>query len=135
MTSTCVIGESDPFVALLLQRFAEKCGLQVVRATVGQDVLELVKQIEPVVVILDAELPGHKRGWEIVEALRNDPLTSATPLISCSWVSEAKAIELMGTLAGHLQKPELHLEDFLIALGQAGVQIDSPPASKQIEKK
>lgn len=134
MTSTCVIGESDPFVALLLQRFAEKCGLQVVRATVGQDVLELVKQVEPVVIILDAELPGNQRGWEIVETLRNDPLSSATPLISCSWVSETKAIELMGALAGHLQKPELHLEDFLIALGRAGIPMDGTPASKQMEK-
>ena len=122
MISTCIIGESDPFVALLLQRFAEKCGLHVVRATLGQDVLQLAKQVAPAVLIMDAELPGNQRGWEIVEVLREDPLTSATPLISCSWVSEAKAVELMGPLAGHLQKPELHFEDFLVALDRAGIQ-------------
>ena len=122
MTSTCVIGESDPFVAQLLQRFAEMCGLEVVRASVGQDVLELAKQVGPVVVILDAELPGNPRGWEIVPALRSEPVTSATPLISCSWISETRASELMGSLAGHLQKPELHYEDFLMALDRAGVK-------------
>jgi CheY-like chemotaxis protein len=128
MDPTCLIGESDPFVALLLQRFAEKCGLKVVRAILGQDVLEMARQVEPVVVILDAELPGNQRGWEIAEALRQDPLTSSTPLISCSWISESKANELMGPLAGHLQKPDLHLEDFLLALGRAGVETNGFPA-------
>lgn len=134
MTPTCVIGESDPFVALLLQRFAEKCGLKALRASVGQEVLELATKIGPVVVILDAELPGNQRGWEIVESLRKDPLTYATPLISCSWVSEARATELMGPLAGHLQKPDLHLEDFLIALGRAGVETHRSSTSQQPEK-
>ena len=122
MPQICVIGESDPFIAQLLQRFAEKSGLQVERGTTGQEVLDLVRRSEPVVVIVDAELRGSVLGWELIRRLRGEPKTSALPVISCSWLSKAKAIELMGPIAGHLQKPDLFYEDFLAALQKAGVQ-------------
>ena len=41
MNRICLIGETDPFVASLLQRFAETSGLQAVRVQVGQDLPEL----------------------------------------------------------------------------------------------
>lgn len=122
MPSLCVIGESDPFIAQLLQRFAEKSGLQVRRVMTSQDILELVRESEPAVVILDAELPGSLLGWEVIRSLRAEPKTSTLPVISCSWLSKAKANDLMGPLAGHLQKPDLFYEDFLIALQNAGIQ-------------
>ena len=45
---TCVIGEADPFIARLLKRFAAESGLQTVVARVGQDVVELARQVKPV---------------------------------------------------------------------------------------
>lgn len=88
----------------------------------SQDVLALVRECDPAVVILDAELPGGLLGWEAIRSLRAESKTSMLPVISCSWVSKAKATDLMGPLAGHLQKPDLFYEDFLIALQNAGVQ-------------
>ena len=121
MPSLCVIGESDPFIAQLLQRFAEKAGLHVERGVMSQDVLELVRRVNPAVVILDAELPGSCLGWEAIRVLRAETKTSNLRVISCSWLSKAKVADLMGPLADHLQKPDLFYEDFLMALQNAGI--------------
>jgi len=126
MTRICVLGETDPFVAGLLQRFAEASGLQAVRVQVGQDLLDLVRQVSPAVIILDAELPGKTRGWEAARTLKADSETSHIPIITCSWLSEAEAGALFGEASGHLQKPELHYEDFLAALSAAGVGTERP---------
>lgn len=123
MINTCLIGEADPFIARLLRRFAEESGLKTVRAKVGQDVLEVARQIKPAVIILEAELPGEVRGWEAIHILKADQETCDIPVITCSWLGEAEARELVGHVASHLQKPELHYEDFLAALRAADVEI------------
>lgn len=122
MTKTCVIGEADPFIAQLLKRFAAESGLQTVMARVGEDVLDLARRVKPVVVIVEAELPGTMRGWEAVRALRADREMCDIPVISCSWLQAAKVDALAGEVAGHLQKPELLYEDFEAALIEAGVE-------------
>lgn len=127
MALVCLIGESDPFVAHLLQRFAEQSGLQVVRAPVGQDLVELARQIKPVIIFLEPELPGKVRGWEAAWSLRANRETSAIPIIACSWLKEAEVQSLVGQLCGHLQKPELHYEDFVAALQAAGVEPGPQP--------
>lgn len=123
MPKMCIIGETDPFIARLLRRFAEESGLHAVRAQVGQDVLELARQVRPEVVILEAELPGEMRGWEAVQALGADQELCHIPVIICSWLQEAEARRLVGDKPGYLQKPELHYDDFVKALKQAGVQV------------
>ena len=120
---TCVIGEADPFIARLLKRFAAESGLQTVIAPAGQDVVELTRQVKPVVIIMEAELPGTIRGWEAVRALRADREICNIPVIICSWLQEANVDALVGEVAGHLQKPELLYTDFEAALRKAGVEI------------
>ena len=123
MTRMCVIGEADPFIARLLKRFAAESGLQTVVAPVGQDVVELTRHVKPVVIIMEAELPGTMRGWEAVRALRADREIGNIPVIICSWLQEANVDALVGEVAGHLQKPELLYEDFEAALREAGVEV------------
>jgi len=122
---TCIIGESDPFIAQLLERFAEESGLRVMRATFSQEVLPLLSQAGPAVIVMDADLPGELRGWEVIRRLRAEPEFKSLPVISCSWMSRHKASTLMGKLAGHLKKPDLHYADFLSALHSAGVQFET----------
>ncbi len=131
MPQLCVIGESDPFIARLLHRFAEECGLQAVHAQVGQELFELVRQAKPAVVILEVELPGKMRGWEAARALKADPETRRIPIISCSWLAEADARALAGGMCAHLQKPELHCDDFSAALKKAGVEAGPPLAPQE----
>jgi CheY-like chemotaxis protein len=123
MTRICLIGEADPFIALLLKRFAEENGLQAVIARAGQDLLAQARSARPAVIILEAELPGLQQGWEAVRAYRADRGARKVPVITCSWLDEAKAGALVDGAAAHLQKPELSYTDFKAALKRAGIDI------------
>ncbi|HTP10325.1 MAG TPA: response regulator, partial [Anaerolineae bacterium] len=118
----CLIAEADPFIASLLVRFAESSGLECARARTADDVLELTRQIKPAVIIIDAELPGDISGWEIMRALKLDEVTCHIAQISCSWLNEPEVRGLVGTIAGHLQKPDFTYNDFEKALRAAGVR-------------
>jgi CheY-like chemotaxis protein len=117
----CIIGEGDPFLARLLERFAKKCGLKVVHTLTGEDVLAGAHLEAPRLIILDPELPGKIRGWEAVRELRANPQTQPIPVVLCSWLLEADARALVGQELPYLQKPDLHFEDFSAALDQAGI--------------
>lgn len=119
---TCVIGEADPFLAQLLQRFAEKSGLRTRLAQSGDAVLALTEQERPALIVVDPELPGKTRGWEAVKRLSSDQDSQAIPIILCAWLKEAEAQALVGLTLHHLQKPELHYADFLTALAASGLE-------------
>ena len=121
MTTTCLIGEADPFLARLLERYGEASGLTVVRAKVGQELLNLARALKPDIIIVDPELPGTLRGWEAVRAVRSESTLEHIPVLTCSWLSEADAYALAGDADSHLQKPDLHYEDFVAALASVGL--------------
>lgn len=118
----CVIGEADPFLAQLLQRFVEKSGLHARLAQSGDAVLAYALQDRPVLIVLEPELPGKVRGWEAAQLLADGEDTGAIPIILCSWLNEAEAQALVGQALNHLQKPELHYVDFLTALFAVGLK-------------
>lgn len=126
---TCLIGEADPFIARLLQRFAEEIGLDVQRVQVGEAFIEAASQRLPGVIILDPELPGQLRGWEVVKAIYTaNPALEDVPMILCSWLPEGQARALTteqaweNPIAGYLQKPDLHYQDFLEAVRASGLR-------------
>jgi len=124
----CVIGEADLFIARLLRRYATTYGLRTQSAQTGEDVLAWVHpqaEARPALVILDPELPGKVRGWEVAQRLQGggEPVDAQAviPLILCSWLGESQAQALAGQAVPHLQKPDLHYEDFIAALEKVGL--------------
>jgi DNA-binding response OmpR family regulator len=118
----CIIGESDPFLARLLQRFAEKAGMQVQPARTGDEVIELVQRDKPALIILEPELPGKLRGWEAARLLKAGTGVGDIPLLICAWLKREEALALTGPVAAYLPKPDLHYRDFAAALELAGVK-------------
>lgn len=121
MQKMCVIGEADPFIARLLQRFAEEGGLKTSCAKNGRELVNLVEQQKPQLIIVDVELPGTIRGWQAIIVLRERSEFSHLPVITCSWLQAQEAQALVGEVSGHLQKPELHYKDFMAALKTASI--------------
>lgn len=117
----CLIGESDPFLARLLGRFAEKSGLAVQFASTGNELLERALTQNPALVILEPELPGTTRGWEAARALRNHPLAGSLPILVCSWLERDETEAITGPVSAYLKKPDLHYKTFAAALQAAGV--------------
>jgi two-component system copper resistance phosphate regulon response regulator CusR len=130
MARICLIGESDPFIAQLLRRFSEESGFDPLQARVGQDVLSLAREQPPELVIIEPDLPGKLRGWEAIQAMRMEPRLRSTPVITCSWRHAADAAKLVQSAGGHLQKPELHYEDFLTMLRAIGIEPDRTNSSR-----
>jgi len=128
MTATCLVGEADPFLARLLERFGEASGLTMVRAKAGQDLLLLARTLRPEVIIVEVELPGTLRGWEAIRAVKSEKALAHIPVITCSWLTQAEARDLTGDAVAHLQKPDLHYADFTKALASAGIDRLSQPA-------
>ena len=129
MSRVCLIAEADPFIASLLQRFAEESGLPSARARTGEEIGPLVEEVESAVLIVDPELPGRIRGWQAVRAIRTGKRARDVAVISCSWSSQIELRKLIGEVAGHLQKPDLHYADFVQALAAAGITPVDPGES------
>ena len=121
MPAKCLIAEADPFLASLLVRFADECGITSARARTGEEVLALMRRDNPSVLIVDPELPGEQRGWEIVRTMRSSGAIGDMRVISCSWLECAEVRALIGDVAWHLQKPDLQFADFVDAIAAAGV--------------
>jgi len=121
MENICLIAESDPFIARLLDRFAQKSGLQTVHAQVGQDVLDILQETRPAVIILDPELPGKTRGWDIMNTLRLDQKLSQIPIIASTWLDESECIARFGAFNAYLHKPAPNFEMFLEAITHSGI--------------
>ena len=89
---SCVIGEADPFLARLLERFVKKSGLRTKRAQTGEALLDLVEREKPALIILEPQLPGKVKGWEAYQQLKVEPETCHIPMIICSWLNEDEVI-------------------------------------------
>lgn len=128
---SCLIAESDRFIAKLLLRYAEGSGLACARAREGEDIVALARRTKPDVIILDAEFPGSKVGWETMRDLKAGKDTCDTAIISCSWLSQSEVRSLGGNLTGHLQKPNISYADFEKAIEAAGVYTSDYTPAKQ----
>mgnify|MGYP001395317850 FL=1 len=80
LTNTVLVVEDDPDIRELLKFTLERAGLKVVAAESGEDALTVLDGPQPSVAIIDWMLPGIN-GVELTQRLREDPLTSAMPLI------------------------------------------------------
>ena len=89
---SCVIGEADPFLARLLERFVKKSGLRTKRAQTGEALLDLVEREKPALIILEPQLPGKVKGWEAYQQLKVEPETCHIPVIICSWLNEDEVL-------------------------------------------
>jgi CheY-like chemotaxis protein len=113
-----LIAEDDTHSLYLMERYTRTSGCQPLATTSGENVLTLARQKKPAVIFLDLMLPGMM-GWEVLQALRADPLTCSIPVIICTALNEADHALEEGV--GYLHKPVLY-QDFLRALKDAGIQ-------------
>jgi CheY-like chemotaxis protein len=126
MSRICLIAEADLFIANLIVRFAEESGLACITARTGEELLALIPELTPRLLIVDPELPGAVRGWEAAQTLDEMGLWQKSAIISCSWLGRVEAHHLLGHADAHLQKPELHYADFVEALAVAAAMDEEP---------
>src|SRR5688572_27627766 len=117
-----IITEDDLNSLYLMERYTRSSGCRALGTTSGENVLALARQELPAVIFLDLMLPGMT-GWEVLQALKADPVTRDIPVIICTALNEADHALEAG--AGYLHKP-VYYQDFLAALADAGIEPPSP---------
>ena len=98
-----LIIEDDPKFAKILSDFSHEKGLKCLIAGAGQAGLALVKEYMPEAIILDLNLPDIS-GWEVLEALKDEPGTRHIPVHIISADEEVLDAYRKGAI-GYLTKP------------------------------
>ena len=78
--SRVLVVDDEPDVLLLCRLNLEQRGHEVLEAADGKIALELARECEPDIVILDLMLPGID-GYEVLEALRAAPETAGVRVL------------------------------------------------------
>jgi CheY-like chemotaxis protein len=86
---------------------------QVAGATSGEDALQRARELEPTAITLDIMMPSQD-GWEILQMLKDDPVTQGIPVIVCSVLEDPQLAQSLGA-AAYLRKPVAQ-DDLLAAL-------------------
>ena len=75
-----LVVEDDPDIAELVAHHLRKAGYASEILTSGSEVMPLVRERPPALVVLDLMLPG-RNGLDVCRAIRADPKTSGVPII------------------------------------------------------
>ena len=100
---TILVVDDNPIVCETLRGILEEEGYAVAEANRGTEALQLARLLQPALITLDVMLPDLD-GFDVIQILRNDPLTRDLPVLFISATSEhARGLELGGS--GFLTKP------------------------------
>jgi CheY-like chemotaxis protein len=109
-----VIEDNEGFIRVF-QRYLVDYGYCVVGATTLDEALMLAHELLPAAFTLDIMMPNQD-GWEILQALKDDPRTRSIPVIICSVLEDPDLAYSLGA-AAYLQKP-ISQNDILRILNQ-----------------
>jgi DNA-binding response OmpR family regulator len=90
---TIVVINDSPELLELAELLLREEEYDVKVGLLGTGALELIRTTRPDLVILDVRLPDVS-GWDVLQALKLDPQTSAIPILVCSAaVQELRSLE------------------------------------------
>jgi CheY-like chemotaxis protein len=92
-----LIVEDDPPAAELLSRQLEKAGFRAEILRSGADVVARARKSKPAAITLDILLPGLD-GWEVLNRLKHDEVTSSIPVIVISVVDNPELGMALGAV-------------------------------------
>jgi signal transduction histidine kinase/CheY-like chemotaxis protein len=130
--ATVLVIDDDPAAVEILASHLHDSGCVVLRAHGGREGIELAKRCLPDLIALDLEMP-EVTGFDVVDALKDDPGTSAIPItiVTARDLSEADRRQLNGQLLSVVGKNGLDGGQFVNevwrAMGHVGP--DGPAGS------
>lgn len=86
-----LVADDDGATRTLVSRFLQKAGFQVIAAADGADVLRLLAEVTPTLLLLDCEMPG-KGGFELCAELRGEPRFEETPIVFLTGLTAANHV-------------------------------------------
>jgi DNA-binding response OmpR family regulator len=93
MSKQVLLIEDEPNIIEAISFILSRDGWTVKTHSNGADAVELVKQRQPDVLILDVMLPG-KSGYDILRELRDDPISAKVPVLMLTARGQTKDREI-----------------------------------------
>lgn len=115
---TVLVVDDNEGLVKLLERYLADQACRVVAAADGREGLRLAQEVMPNAIVLDVMMP-EMDGWELLQRLRNHPLTADVPVIICSVIDDPGLAYSLGASL-MLSKP-VHRGDVVGALVKLGV--------------
>ncbi|HDH31337.1 MAG TPA: response regulator [Candidatus Wolfebacteria bacterium] len=108
--------EDDIFLSSLLKNRFQKEGVKIIYSKDGEDVIKILTETKPDLILLDIMLP-KKSGFEIMEEIRSDPQLQIqnVPIVIISNLGQPEDIskgEQLGA-AGYLIKAKTSIDDLI----------------------
>jgi CheY-like chemotaxis protein len=106
MSIRIVVADDDPFIRRLVVFTLKKRGYEILEASNGATALDLVRQAQPDLAVLDVLMP-EMTGLEVTKILSQDPTTSNIPVLILSASAQQTEIEagLASGATAYLVKP------------------------------
>ncbi len=95
--------DDNPAILQLFERYLTPQHYEIIKANSGSEILSLVKESRPAVILLDVMMPNLD-GWQVLRSLKENPETAKTPVIICSVLKESELALSLGADA-YLKKP------------------------------
>jgi len=122
--------EEDPQFVYLIQRYACSSGCQIIHVDSISQAVSLAQEELPDLILLDLVLDGtddwRSQSWQVLQALKADPVTCKMPTFICS-ASEVATRGWEDQADGCLLKPVMY-EDFVATLAQVRPQLPADVA-------
>ena len=107
MKTNVLLVEDSKFLKIALERSLNKAGFEVVIAQDGEEALRIAGRALPDIILLDMLLP-KLGGYEVLQALKADPLTAHIPVIILSSLSQQNEEKLKKAgAAAYFEKAKL----------------------------
>jgi len=104
--SLVLVVDDDPAARELISRYLERDGYTVRTCPSAIQTIELARTLLPFAITLDVLMPDMD-GWQVLKALKADPIISSIPVIIISMVDDVSTGYALGS-NGHLTKPVNH---------------------------
>lgn len=117
---TILVVDDDAEAVEFLQATLKLAGFQVITAMGGNDGIRLAKEKRPDLILLDLLMP-EVSGFQVVEALKQDPATEKVPIIvvTAKDITQEDKDRLNGYIEALSRKGAFSKEDFLKEIGLA----------------
>ncbi|MEL6430535.1 MAG: response regulator [Planctomycetota bacterium] len=118
-----IVTDDSKATRMILRRLLEDLRFEVTEAVDGNEMLELLAELEVDVALVDWNMPGPN-GTEVIEAMQENPKLRAVPAILVTDETQSERIEgaLQAGAKAFLAKP-FRIESLRTTLQEIGVEI------------
>ncbi|MDX2270436.1 MAG: response regulator [Cyanobacteriota bacterium] len=81
--NTVLVVEDSPVESAIISECLQRANLLVIKAKSAEEALQLIRQKQPDLIVLDVVLPGQS-GFELCRELKSEKVTEQIPIVICS---------------------------------------------------